>query len=60
MGSNTEKKPWTNLQNLAKRLRATTKWGALEKSPILLSQYWKNEKLDGIIIILYLGVVMIF
>ena len=26
----------------AKRLRATTKWGAIEESPILLSQYWKN------------------
>ena len=26
----------------AKRLRAITKWGAIEKSPILLSQYWKN------------------
>ena len=22
--------------------RAKTKWGAMEKSPILLSQYWKN------------------
>ena len=26
----------------AKRLRATTKWGAIEKSPFLQSQYWKN------------------
>ena len=57
MGSNKEKKPWNNLQTYkkieAKRLRATTiavtivgraitKWGAIEKSPILLSQYWKN------------------
>ena len=43
MGSNTEKKPWTNLQNLykneAKELRATTKGGAIEKNSILLSQY---------------------
>ena len=22
--------------------RAITEWGAIEKSPILLSQYWKN------------------
>ena len=49
MGSNTEKNPWTNLQNLYKNLskeiksnnfcygkvgRAITKWGAIEKSPI--------------------------
>ena len=55
MGSNTEKKPWTNLQNSYKNLskeiksdnfcyrkvgRAITKWGAIEKSSILLSQYW--------------------
>ena len=47
MGSNTEKKPWTNLQNLHKNrskevksdnfcyrkvARAITKWGAIEKS----------------------------
>ena len=57
MGSNTEKKPWTNLQNLHKNWskelksgnfcyhevgRARTKWGAIEKSQILLSKYWKN------------------
>ena len=57
MGSNTEKKPRTNLQNAYKNLgkeiksdnfcyrkvgRAITKWEAIEKSPILLSQYWKN------------------
>jgi hypothetical protein len=46
MGSNTEKKPWTNLQNLYNNLikeiksdkvgRAITKWGAIEKSLILL------------------------
>ena len=29
--------------------------GAIEKSPILLSQYWKNEWLDGTIIITYFG-----
>ena len=28
--------------------------GAIEKSPILLSQYWKNEGLDDTIIISYL------
>ena len=52
MGSNTEKKPWTNLQNSYKNWskdiksdnfcyrkdgRAITKWGAIEKSRILLS-----------------------
>ena len=57
MGSNTEKKPWTNLQNSYKNQskeiksdnfgyrkvgRAITKWGAIEKSPILLSQFLKN------------------
>ena len=57
MGSNTEKKPWTNLQNsykywskeiksnsfcYRKVRRAITKWGSIEKSPILRSQYWKN------------------
>ena len=54
MGGNTEKKPWTNLQKLYKNLnkeiksdnfcyrkvgRVITKLGAIEKSPILLSQY---------------------
>ena len=29
--------------------------GAIEKSPILISQYWKNEWLDGTIIISYFG-----
>ena len=29
--------------------------GAIEKSPILLSQYWKIEWLDGNIIISYFG-----
>ena len=32
----------------AKGLRATTKWGAIEKSPILLSQYWINEEFEHI------------
>ena len=55
MGSNTEKKPWTNIQNsykiwskeiksnnfrYLKVVRAITKWAAIEKSQILLSQYW--------------------
>ena len=59
---NTEKKPWTNLQNSYKNLskeiksdnfcyrkvgRAITNWAAIEKSPILLSQYWKNCHLKG-------------
>ena len=53
MGSNTEKKPWANLQNSYKYLikesksyrkvrRAITEWGAVKKSQILLSQYGKN------------------
>ena len=29
--------------------------GAIKKSPILLSQYWKNERLDGTILISYFG-----
>ena len=52
MGSNTEKKPWTNLQNSYKNWskeiksdnccyrkvgRAITKWGAIEKSLIIFS-----------------------
>ena len=28
--------------------RATTKWGAIEKRPILLSQYWKNIQVDSV------------
>ena len=27
--------------------RAITKWGAIEKSSILLSQYWINEEFDS-------------
>ena len=55
MGSNTEKKPWANLQNSSKNWskkiksdnfcyhkvgREITRLGAIEKSSILLSQYW--------------------
>ena len=29
--------------------------GEIDKSPILLSQYWKNECLNGTIIIAYFG-----
>ena len=62
MGSNTEKKPWTNLQNLYKKWskeiksdnfcyckvgRAITKGEAIEKSSILLSQYWVNEEINS-------------
>ena len=36
-------------------LRAITLQGAIEESPILLSQYWKIEWLDGNIIISYFG-----
>ena len=34
-------------------LRVITLQGGKEKSPILLSQYWKFERLDGTIIISY-------
>ena len=60
MGSNTEKKTWINLQNSYKNLskeiksdnfcyrkvgRAITKWGAIEKSPILLAfPFLKGKK----------------
>ena len=36
-------------------LRVIALQGAIEKSPILLSQYWKNEWFDGTIIISYFG-----
>ena len=36
-------------------LRVITLQGAIEKSPILLSQYLKFEWLDGTIIISYFG-----
>ena len=36
-------------------LRVITLQGAIEKSPILLSQYWKFEWSDGTIIISYFG-----
>ena len=35
--------------------RVITLQGAIEKSPIFLSQYWKNEWLDGTKIISYFG-----
>ena len=56
-GKQYRKKPWTKLQNTYKNWskeiksdnfccrkvgRAITKWIAIEKSPILLSQYWKK------------------
>ena len=28
---------------LSQSWKSDKKWGAIEKSPILLSQYWKNE-----------------
>jgi hypothetical protein len=36
-------------------LRVITLQGAIEKSQILLLQYWNNEWLDGTIIISYFG-----
>ena len=38
---------------MQRRLRVITLQGAIEKSPILLSQYWKNEWLDGSIIFIF-------
>ena len=38
---------------MQKGLRVITLQGAIEKSPILLSQYWKNQWFDGNIIISY-------
>ena len=35
--------------------RVITLQGAIEESPILLSQYWKIEWLDGTLIISYFG-----
>ena len=32
---------------MAKRLKATTLLNAIEKSPILLSQYWKNVEFES-------------
>ena len=40
---------------MQKGLRVITLQGAIEKSTILLSQYWKNGRLDGNIIISYFG-----
>ena len=63
MGSNTEKKLWANLQHsynyFSKEIksdnfcyrkvgRAITKWGAIEKSPISLSQYWKSYHFERV------------
>ena len=36
-------------------VRVITLEGAIEKSPILLSQYWKNGSFDGTILISYFG-----
>ena len=40
---------------MQRSLRVITLQGAIKKSPILLSRYWKNEWLDGNIIISYFG-----
>ena len=42
-------------KRIQRGLRVITLQGAIEKSLILLMQYWKFEWLDGTIIILYLG-----
>ena len=43
------------LKMIIRGLRVITFQGAIKKSPILLSQYWKNEWLDDTIIISYFG-----
>ena len=40
---------------MQKGLKLISLQGAIEKSPILLSQYWKNEWSDGTIIISFFG-----
>ena len=45
----------TDTKRMQRGLRVIPLQGAIEKSPILLSQYWKNERLDGTIIISYFG-----
>ena len=61
MGSNLEKKPWTNLQNAYKNWskmiksdsfcyrfgRGITKWGAIEKFPILKGKIFFLSYFDG-------------
>ena len=42
-------------KRLQRGLRVITLQGARKKSPILISEYWKNEGLDGTIIISYFG-----
>ena len=42
-------------KRMLRGLRVITLQGAIEKSPILLSHYWKNEWLNGTIIISYFG-----
>jgi hypothetical protein len=41
-----EKEQQFDLYSLLSLLRATTKGGAKEKSPILLSQYWMNGEFE--------------
>ena len=40
---------------MQKGLRMITLQGEIEKSPIMLLQYWKFERLEGTIIISYFG-----
>ena len=40
---------------MQKGLKLISLQGAIEKSPILLLQYWQNEWLNGNIIISYFG-----
>ena len=42
-------------KRMQRRLRVITLQDAIDKSPILQSQYLKNEWLDGTIIISYFG-----
>ena len=48
-----KKKQRTDTKKDAKRIKSDNFTWAIEKNPILLSQYWKNEWLDGTITISY-------
>ena len=50
-----KKKQKTDTKWMQRGLRVITLQGAIEKSQILLSQYWKNESLDANIIVSYFG-----
>ena len=53
LGKEPSKKKQRKQKRLQRGLRVITLQGAIKKSPILLSQYCKNEWFDGTIIISY-------